>query len=428
MRIRSTLICVAVLVALVASIVLAENLVSRPVGFVRIPVRSNTPALVSSPFDALSPAADTVLVWDAASQEYVSTSPPPPGAGFWIESEQDQSRYFLGEVVLDGTNTITLLPGFNLVGYPYSSAAALEDTGLSGSEIVDQTGTNTVPNLQLGEGYWLNVTGAESRVWVEVRPYDNIFPPEFSGGPSINEIRVKDETNIVLMISPAGSTLDVLYQDACPTGSFQSSRGWAIAEPDLVVDGTDEIEWQAPAIPSEPYGRYYLVGRSGLDMDGNGIPDLRDIFVNGRSPAEFAAYYESFEGFPGSESADLGSSQAGEGSMAAILEPVTGTGTAARIISGKVIYVDKRTGHDDYSGRSLVAVGEDGPKETIAAGLEACERGGMLVVRPGVYPEGLNAAGRGVTVRLVGRVDLTGRKKAPTRPVVIEPGGSVTNL
>jgi hypothetical protein len=93
----------------------ADNLVSRPVGFLRL---SSIPdsALLSSPFHAFAPLSNAVLTWDAASQHYISTSSVSPGQGFWLENAPNQEVFLAGEVVLDETRQTVLYPSLNLVG------------------------------------------------------------------------------------------------------------------------------------------------------------------------------------------------------------------------------------------------------------------------------------------------------------------------
>ena len=98
----------------------AENLISRPVGFVRLTSGPGV-TLASSPFHALAPLSNAVLMWDAVSQQYVSTSSVTPGQGFWLESAESQNVFVAGEVVLDETWRAVLYPSLNLVGYSYAS-------------------------------------------------------------------------------------------------------------------------------------------------------------------------------------------------------------------------------------------------------------------------------------------------------------------
>ncbi len=54
------------------------------------------------------------------------------GEGFWIRSNQGtvQTPTFLGQVIDMPTNTVGMVEGLNMVGYPFSSARALNDTDL----------------------------------------------------------------------------------------------------------------------------------------------------------------------------------------------------------------------------------------------------------------------------------------------------------
>lgn len=56
--------------------VAAQNLVSRPVGFIRLAVSSNA-APVTVPFHPLATSSNAVLTWDAARQEYTAAAIAP---------------------------------------------------------------------------------------------------------------------------------------------------------------------------------------------------------------------------------------------------------------------------------------------------------------------------------------------------------------
>ena len=72
--------------------------------------------------------------------------------------------------------------------------------------------------------------------------------------------------------------------------------------------------------------------------------------------------------------------------------------------------MDRLFGHDGFSGRLSIAVVNDGPKQTIRAGLAEATSGDTLVIRQGEYAEPLNVAGKGIAVRIEGHVDLTEKK------------------
>ena len=397
----------------------AENLVSRPVGFVRISVPSNAQVLVSQPFASLCETNSApVLKWDAAAGYTSVAAAAESGEGFWLVNNQssNQMAFLAGEVVLSPSNTAVLYPGLNLVGYPYSSALRLNETTLGAltdrvdilnAEAAVPAGDEDV----LGKGYWVKSLSEECIVWTEVRPYENVFPA--SGLPDITGITTKDGLSVALSIAcEGGERFDIFYQDADPTNRFDSARNWQLAGTELKAEGQTQIEWidsganDRPA-PGKVFGRYYLVGRADIDLDGNGVADARDVFVSGATLAAQTS------GSPRIEAVLIE-----EGSEFSLTSLTSDTGTTestngavVRVIGvGRVIYVDQKSGNDLFTGRAATAVNGNGPKKTIRAGLNAAESGGVVVIREGDYSESLNVAGRDVTAIVRGRVDLTGPK------------------
>jgi len=107
------------LLELLAVSSLAQNIVSRPVGFIRL--NASASALASSPFVALDSGETAVLTWDAESQQYALTN-TLPAAGHGFALADTQSIFLAGELSLEETNRATLYPGLNLVGYPYAGS------------------------------------------------------------------------------------------------------------------------------------------------------------------------------------------------------------------------------------------------------------------------------------------------------------------
>jgi hypothetical protein len=150
-----------------------------PVGFVRLVVPSNGQALISMPFDAFDPALNAVLsgqltgstnsllsdrisFWLPNAQSYtnawlasglgdpnldglwVSGFDEPvlpsalaiaPGTAFWLANRQpsEQSVFLTGRVPLESPVARLIVPGLNLVGYPFAASTALEATTLLSS-------------------------------------------------------------------------------------------------------------------------------------------------------------------------------------------------------------------------------------------------------------------------------------------------------
>jgi len=375
----------------------AQNIVSRPVGFIRI----DSGTLASSPFVALDSGETAILTWDAESQQYALTNTlPVPGQGFAVADTQ--TVFLAGELVLEETNRATLYPGLNLVGYPYAGSVPREETALKDDAITDSSNTNSPEELKMGEAYWLNVTGGSCRVWVETRPYANVFP-EDEEPPVIEGLQVQGGTSVVLTIRGTGSEgerLDVYYQDVGPESRFSSTGGWELAAGDLQTGGEALIEW-TDADMGDVYGRYYLVGRGDLDLDGDGVPDAREQFIAGTLAA--------MDGALTGETSALDS----EGSLLTDLQSdalTIGTNGESNVTASaqlaRIIYVDQARGNDGYTGRAPMVSGMEGPKRTIYGGLGIAESGGIVVVCEGVYPEDLKVAGRGIRVRFRGKVKL----------------------
>lgn len=64
--------------------------------------------------------------------------------------------------------------------------------------------------------------------------------------------------------------------------------------------------------------------------------------------------------------------------------------TITSILKTGIIFVDQLTGDDQFSGRSPVVSGQDGPKRTIRNGLAAADETDTLVIKSGAYNEDLD--------------------------------------
>ena len=256
------------------------NLVSRPVGFVRISISSGEQRLVSLPFHAFDPAvssvfsnqlakSDAILKWNPELQAYeASNFTVEVGEAVWIENKQDstQSVYLLGAVNLDDEHSIVFQPGLNTYGYPFS--------------IPPTNGT------AFGSGEWAQTD--EVVVWTEQRPYADVFPQN-DDPLQITGLAVTEEgTAITLTIEPAGASLDVFYKDVSDE-PMEFSNDWKIAEADIPIIGKQAVQWtdrgseDRPA-PCEVTARYYLIGRSDVDVGSSGISDAQEQFVYGVNP------------------------------------------------------------------------------------------------------------------------------------------------
>ena len=185
----------------------ADNIVSKPVGFVRIEVPANDSTLCAVPFYAFTPSiqslfegqmtggsnevdGDQIHKWDAVNQQYLTafkadgTGNPlrdgfwfesgsawiqsdltfAPGEAFWVENRQDMAQYFYvyGNVILDDANTVVLSEALSLFSYPFSTKIALNDTDLfaDGARIgTSSANADTITAPHDDSQYWLKTDG-----------------------------------------------------------------------------------------------------------------------------------------------------------------------------------------------------------------------------------------------------------------------------
>lgn len=419
---------------LILQSVSAENIVSRPVGFLRFIAPSNTQVLVSKPFAEVSETNDQpVLRWDASSGYTSTATAVEPGEGFWLinQASTNHAIFLAGEVVLSESNTALLYPGLNLVGYPYSSSVRLDETELwkltNSVRVLTSEATQPDPaEVAMGKGYWVKSLAEQCIVWTEVRPYENVFPE--SGLPDIESITTGNGDAVILSIACAGDeTFEVFYQDLNPTSRFLAARNWLVAESEIAANGQSSIEWvdqgsDTRRAPGEILGRYYLIGRGDIDLNSNGVPDAREWFVNGEDSSMYlSALFLNNVGVVQSmeEASNTNAVGAGETSTSTNNEP------ACAVSMGRVIYVDRKRGNDFFTGRAALIASGDGPKRTIGSGLRAAQPGDVMMIQEGQYGEDLNVIGRKISVSVKGQVNLCGTKKSEEkRPPAI---GSVTN-
>ena len=374
------------------------NLVSRPVGFVRITISAGEQRLVSLPFHAFDPAvasifsnqlseSDAILKWNPELQAYeASNFTLEAGEAAWIENKQDstQAVYLLGAVNLDDEHSIVFQPGLNTYGYPYSIPP-----------------TN---GAVFGSGEWAQ--SDEVVVWTEQRPYADVFPQN-DDPPQITGLSVTEEGKAVtLTIEPYGTSLDVYYKDVSE-GAMGFSNDWKIAEADIPIIGKKTVQWtdrgnEERSAPCEVRARYYMVGLSDVDMDGNGIPDSRQQFMYGEAVQN--GIVQKSEGERTAEDADYVD---GCGLMAETnnLEAGQSVSNGITMVNvGRIIYVDKKNGKDSFTGKSKAT-----PKKTIEGGMAVVQEGDRMVIKEGFYREDLKIAGRDIKVMIDGDVKMVGR-------------------
>lgn len=430
---------------------LADSLVSRPAGIIRIAVPPQSLIAAAQPFDpwdaSLSAvlfdqltgstnatSADHVLFWDAVSQRYCriwksqdgqlmegETPVEPsaygvsPGKGFYLQNNQSFTQHvcLAGEILLDAEHETLLPPAFSLAGYPYATAIPVSNTALPavGAERVNVPSSTpcAVPHapciLVPGQPFWLSVTDAVPVLWTEPCPYETGLFPTNESPPRIADIRVIPN-GIAVSITTSGDPkdqYDVFSQDFT-TNRFDPNHGWSLAAQDLASTGTLLLWLDTTPLPSRaPMGRCYLAA-STIDSDGNGIPDGREIFIH-------QSMDPSAAGLEGGATGNSDAAGVETGTPSSLSSNAVGTNiliNAVQILDGKVIYVDQRAGNDALSGRIPFVSGEHGPKRSIRAGLAAAAAGDTVVVGGGRYAEDLNVAGRDVGVQITGDVDLTG--------------------
>lgn len=320
-----------------------NGIISRPAGFVRVPISANAAELVSQPFVSYGASinvlltnqltgstngqnADEIFKWYTVHQEYLSAVKVAGtgdssidgqwysdvqatnfsdmtlnlGEGFFIRNRQtnEQSCFIYGKLVLDESVEKALEPGLNLIGYTYSTARKIEQSGIFGpsnsvvtnserelDELHDlSTNAFESPVFVMGRGYWYKATGTSAVHWSEVRPYANPFPPE-DCLPSIVDMKYDNIRNtIVLSLLSSGEdseTLAVFYQDIVRTNSFDTLTSWKIADTSISCTGSHVVEWAdtdtVSRLPvNKVEGRCYFVGRVDLDENRNGKSDLME--------------------------------------------------------------------------------------------------------------------------------------------------------
>ena len=459
---RSTLVILLAIISaslLVAGTTLAGNALSRPVGVVRITIPANTRQYVTVPFDVPSNSVDQALTadvgdqdtlhtWDPVLQQYVqarhiegrwqreaeiSGVTAHSGDGLVLHNQQAAPKtvYLAGEVVLDDEREMVLVPGLNLFGYPYSTGIRFDQTDLAvlkganpDDAVLGGAGEPAGDTLDMGKAYWYQHKGADRLVWTEVRPYEDIFPRN-DLPPRIEAIRVTDSrdgvTLDIVCSGTDGELLDVFYQDVTDQ-PFASRDGWRLAAT-LESAGQTRVQWQDQAAENrEPLtvvpGRYYLVGRADIDFDADGVPDVRQVLLSRTLSME--ALQAALQQQAGTGDGTTG----GTGATGTVDDALGGTNividVSEQMVRGRIIYVDAWQGSDVLSGRARMKIGQEGPKRTIRAGLAEAQAGETIVIEAGAYAEDLNIAGRDVSVRISGNVDLRGRSGVTPEPIYEE--------
>lgn len=303
---------------------LPPNVVSKPVGFVKIVIPPKSSVLGSAPFvfsdssiqsilsgqltgGSNATDADQLLKWDPATQQYriiyklqesgtlslngswVESTPSGtalspavivPGEGFWIKNQHSvtQSVFLAGEIVVSASVSITAYPRMSLLGYPYDargriSAPITRKSGkrpLSIGTWYNAKNASVDGYMNMGESLWYNNQSGTAMTWTVWRPYPNPFPAT-PGVPNIAQLRASaDGQAVTLTLGTAGmpgnATVCVHYQDVAEQGSFTSTNNWTLAQADIPVEGRLILEWTDRGSPTRPgipsvRTRIYLVTR-----------------------------------------------------------------------------------------------------------------------------------------------------------------------
>ncbi|MEI6562929.1 MAG: hypothetical protein WCO42_01335 [bacterium] len=330
---------------------LPPNVVSKPVGFIRVSVPANKLALCSIPFALSDPSiqsilsgqltagtnaatADQILKWDPVSQQYriiyrlagsgnlaldgswvesttsgLMRSPAfiLPGEGFWIKNQHSvtQSVFVAGEIIVSDSVSITASPHLNILGYPYDirgriSAPITRKSGrrtISVGTWYNANNTSVDGYMNIGEALWYDNQSGTAITWKVSRPYPNPFPTA-TGVPNIARLRFSQDGQAVTVIMgtagmPDNATVCVYYQDVALTGSFNSTNGWTLAQADIPVNSCSVLEWTdkgssaRPSIPSVRT-RIYLVTRGQTS-----VTTLAPAYLGMSLPANFKPFSNS---------------------------------------------------------------------------------------------------------------------------------------
>ena len=407
------------------------NAYSQPVGLFRIELKGHEQILLTTPFRSETPSiqaiignqlsdaregteADRVLKWDAVEQVYKqalksgsgwAADPDSqersdltlfPGEGFVLDNRQSVSQvvFLKGEVVLDDECQLIMYPALNLFGYPYSTAVSLDQMalgqGLANSEvqIIDPATNKPV----FGKGYWLVQKGDEPLLWTEKRPYAGVFPTNHQplNISAINMSPEKDSATLVIQCSGNDNeTIDVYYQDVDPNEPFTSLTGWRIAAENLPTKGEQTLEWTDQgsterAAPDKICVRYYLAGNANIDLNGDGIPDIRDLILNGKEAIITNLQQHTCT------AAVFGNNN---GVEYPVVEDEDNTSP-----TGNIIYVNNATGNDSNDGLLHVKSGAHGPKKSIGAAVKQAVDGDKIVIAGGLYNESLNLGSANIVI------------------------------
>lgn len=399
----------------------ASFTIAGPAGIVAFDLPPGENSGIAVPFAAgtvmADPAAsETVFAlrkWDAVLQEYqeawladgvlyadVELTEPSAmqllaGDGVFVshDSVSTQRVYLAGVVALDDNITFDIVPGLNLIGYPFAAAVATNELPhpvIHASEIDPETDV-----LPVAAAFWKENAGTEGSAWETVRPYEDAFSAA-AGLLAIADIAVGINGVELTVHAVRGVTL--LAKDVQPDGVFHAIEGWSVLAGEIQpIEGTvvfvDSTDFQPSTLSTQPATapRYYLAIDAGLDTDGDGLADGIEVFVHGTDPLLADTDGDGIN--DGDEVADGGDP----------LEPGN--------IDESVIYVNVTAGDDANDGRAAELTGfvgqfgkNNGPLRRINAAIAMASTGDVIYVAAGQYNEGRIVLPAGVKMVAVGRV------------------------
>ena len=411
---RASFLSIALLACLAAgSSVLAQDLVSRPSGYIRVDLSPGEQRLTSTPFDPFDdtlhlPDGVRVLEWDTASASYLE--PDSNTLTFvegWLvnDSSATQTVFLAGSVVLDETRTIVIPPALSIIGYPFSSAISFTNTelgllmqsaSLPGDQLTDPAGALTVDGvLQPGRGYWYEHATTNVLTIDEPRPYDNPFGEVDTTLAITSTVATVNGLSLGLAIPADCTLIDLFIKDMSNTNAVALDVGWSLLE---TIAPSNIWTVNTPPLTAN----LYLLARADIDLDHNGIPDARERFIGEGASSLLPDYPVEIPACESVESSDF----------VTVYEPTTGSNltfvvdAVPRSVSTRIIYVNADTGSDVFTGRQEAAENGDGPKRTIMAGVRAAGHAGQVNIAGGHYPEKISLAGINVRVRFTGNVSI----------------------
>lgn len=391
----------------------AHGQISRPAACLEVTIPPLSSAAIALPFDPFSTNVYQaiedqlgdgafLLRWIASEQTYVPASEgslfASAGDAFWIvnESEAEKSIFLSGSISFE-PKSITVIPRLSLIGNPSVSAISNRTFILDGDDVLDpRTPELTSDRLPIGQGMWYSRNQSESGVIEFNSPL--LGWPMQEDAPAIADISITETGTVFVVVEGLpGTEIELYGQKVSLDGSLQSSVWTWLAHGVVGEDGLFVIEDSGRNAEIDASSlRCYMASLSGTDI------------------------YSALNQSPGSTTTD--------GSSAIITYPTddatiidddaSSAMTDSTFLSGtnefpvtvnsraRVIYVSEPIGKDEFTGRKLVRIANDGPKKTIRAGLLEAKGEDSVFVMDGVYAEAVRIRPEHGVVRIKGNVRI----------------------